>query len=91
MLLTAALGPVVASLMGGGTSPTGIFFAYRAIHVWGAILIAVAFATGLVLGPRRVAELYGHLWGTEQPKNEGLTVGLWLGILAIVGVSYWLS
>ena len=87
MVLTVVIGPIVVA--GGGAGDA--LFVYSAVHIWGAALLAIAFAVGAVLGPRRMASVWGYLWGTEHPAKESLTIALWAGIVAIIIISYWLS
>jgi hypothetical protein len=87
MVLTLAVGPIVVA--GGGAGDA--LFVYSAVHIWGAALLVIAFSVGAVVGPRRMAQVWGHLWGTEHPAKEWLTIALWAGIVGIIIVSYWLS
>jgi hypothetical protein len=91
MLLTISLGPIFASFSVGGGDFFAVYSGYGLVLIWGAALIVVAFVIGLVLGPRRMAHVWGHLWGTEQPERPWLSFALWLGVLSIVGVGYWAS
>ena len=91
MVLTVALGPIVAGMKAGSSDFPEIYAHYGPVHTWGTILVTVAFVVGLVAGPRRMAELYGHFWGTEQPEKPWLTYSLWAGVAAIVAFGYWLA
>ncbi len=93
MLLTVLLGPLFVGLHapGSGYLFGQVYALYGPFHIWGSILVVLAFVLGLLLGPKRMATLYGHLWNTEQPERLGITYGLWAGIASIVAMGYWLA
>src|SRR5687767_8016575 len=88
MLAIVVVGPIVVMIESGSYQPAELYFSAQ---IWGGVLVALAFGAGLWLGPRRMASLWGHLWGTEQPKNEWLSVSLWIGVFTIIGVGHALS
>ena len=90
MLGTTALAPIVVAMHAHG-SGRRFWVLYHGFYIWASALSVIAFAVGLVVGPRRVASIFGHLWGTEQPPNRRISWALQGGVVAIVAVSWWLS
>jgi len=91
MFATSAVGPVIATVRAGGTSPGSVLLIYRGMYIWGIVAVAVGFIAGLILGPRRMAQLFGYLWGTEDPENRALTTTLRVGLAALIAVGLVLS
>lgn len=92
MLLTVALRPVFAFLKTGGVADFwAIYLSYGPVPIWGALLVGAAFTIALVVGPGRMEELYGHLWGTEEPQRPAVTFGLWLGVAMVIALGFALS
>ena len=87
MLILVAIGPLVVVMQGG----MEILVIYGTIHIWGAVLVGGAFVLGLILGPRRMAEMWGHFWGTEEPENQWLSLTLWVTVFFIVFGTYFLT
>ena len=87
MMVTVVLGVLFAATQ-AGPDMLGVF---RSVQVWGAILVAAAFAVGIIAGPSRMAALYGHLWGTEKPERPWVTLGLWGSIAAVIAITYFAS
>lgn len=90
MLITAAVVPIIAAMHAHG-SGRGFYVLYRGFYIWATSLAVLAFVCGLIVGPKRMASLFGHLWGTEEPRNMRVSGALWLSVAAIVGISWWLS
>ena len=63
---------------------------FGSFHIWGLSLIVVAGMTGAGLGADRATLVFAHLWGTETPRRLGVTLALWLALIAIGLVSYWM-
>ena len=89
MLLTLALGSAFgdahrSSAAGAAGGLIERYFDSGPFVVWGGVLIVTAFAAGWVLGPQRMADLWGHMWGTQEPRSPWITIALWLGVTAIV-------
>jgi len=90
------LGPIVAFFVTGlrGTYPSGmstVFEVYSTGLVWAPALVGAAAIAGAALGTRRVASLFGYLWGTEEPRRPFLTAALWLAVVGIGGLSVVIS
>ena len=77
--------PLIAFLNDPRIDP---FEIYLVAHIWAPILLGTTFLVGLVVGPKKMAELWGHLWGTEDPDNEKLGGYLWSGIFLIIFVTW---
>jgi len=60
-------------------------------HIWAISVVVLAGLLGICTGSKRAVELLGHLWGTAQPRNLGLTLLLWGVIVAIGLTSHWLA
>ena len=89
MLVIVVLGPIAATVgSSGGHDPLQL---YLSVKIWGGILVGLAFGAGFVLGPRRMASLWGHFWGTEEPQNEWLSISMWLAVFAIIGIGHSLT
>ena len=83
-----AFAGVVFSTFGNRSFPVFVRMlrVYEAFPVWGSVVVLFAFAAGFVLGTKRVTELFGHLWYTEEPRRPGVTLTLW-AVLFGVGVA----
>ena len=59
--------------------------------LWVTSLTASTLVTGFMAGPRRMATFWGHFFGTEEPARPNVTGAIWLGIVAILGLSLWIA
>ena len=84
MGITVIAGVVLAAVQAG----LDLLAVFRAVHIWGSIIVGSAFVLGLFAGSSRMASIFGYLWDTEQPPRPELTSALWLIIVFIVGVTY---
>lgn len=86
MAVMALVVPVSLAVLsrGRGLELLGVFGTF---HVWGMAVVVFAGVVGLVLGSARVAVLFGHLWGTEQPRRIGVTLSLWGTLLLVAFIS----
>ena len=84
MAITIVAGVVLAAVQAG----PDLLAVFRAVHIWGSIIVGSAFVLGLFAGSSRMASIFGYLWGTEQPPRPELTSALWLIIVFIIGVTY---
>ncbi len=90
MAIMTVFAPIIVMLVitkGRGLDLLRIFGSF---HVWGMALVIFAGVTGAVLGIDRATTLFGHLWGTEEPKREGVTLALWAVLAGIGLASYWM-
>lgn len=90
MLITAALAPIAVAVHSFGSGRKA-FELYHGFYIWASALAVTAFIGGVVFGPKRMASVFGHLWGTEEPPNQRVSGALWLAVAAIVCMSWWLS
>ena len=90
MLGTAILGPLVAAGHAHGAG-RNFYVIYHGFYIWASVLALMAFTSGFVLGPKRMASMFGYLWGTEQPPNKRLTWALQGGVVIVVLISWWVA
>jgi hypothetical protein len=57
-------------------------------NFWGVAVIGTAGVAGFTLGPDRVIDVFGHLWGTQRPHRPLLSVLMWTTLIGIAYVSY---
>jgi len=55
---------------------------------WGCAVVFLVAIAGFTLGSARTASVFGHLWGTEEPRQHVLTLMLWLVRLGLGTVTY---
>lgn len=67
-----------------------LFQVYGASYAWGPVVVLFAFATGFVLGTKRVTEVLGYLWYTAEPRRPGVTLTLWVVLVGIGVAAYWI-
>lgn len=72
LMFTTAIAPIVASIKVG--VPGGIKLYYFYTHWLFIALIIASAVSGFVLGPGACFKVLGHIWYTEKPHNNHLTV-----------------
>jgi len=87
--IMAVLAPVAILIFFRGHW-VAILDSFSTFYIWGTSVTVVAGIVGFILGNDRTATLFGHLWGTEQPRRNDLTLSLWAVLIGIALVSYWL-
>ena len=90
MFATCAIAPIIVAMHahGGGRR---FFELFHGFYFWAGALTVIAFVWGLVVGPTRIASVFGHLWGTEDPPNRRVSWALWAGVVVVVAASWWIS
>ena len=90
VLLTTSLLPFIISMKGRGHHGNFKLYYFYTSNMYITLLIfCVIF--GFFYHPNKVYNLLGHFWITEKPRNEKLTIMLWLIILSIGGLSYYMQ
>lgn len=90
MALTVIAVPVAILVVSRGRGWEFLGF-FGQFHVWAIAVIASATITGFCLGSERTTNLFGHLWGTERPRNVAVTLCLWASLASLAFVSHLLS
>jgi hypothetical protein len=90
MAFMAVCVPIAAMLLITKGRGLDILRIFGSFHIWGITLIVVAGIVGAALGVDRATTLFGHLWGTEEPKRDGVTLSLWIVLIGIGLASYWM-
>lgn len=95
MVITVVVVPVAILVVSGGVSRGhsfgwGLFKYFEHFLVWAATVVACATVAGFCLGNTRVTSLFGHLWGTEEPRNFAVSLGLWAALVFLAFVALWL-
>ena len=57
-------------------------------NFWGVAVMVTAGVVGFILGPDRVIDVFGHLWGTQRPHRPVLSILMWTTLIGIAYVSY---
>jgi hypothetical protein len=87
--LTILLIPVVVASQVGAYPITRLYW-HREFWIWAGAVFSLGAAAGFLSGSARATALFGHLWGTEQPRQEFLTVTLWLLLLGFSVATYYM-
>ena len=90
MALTVIAVPVIVLVVSRGRGWEFLGF-FGQFHVWAITIITSATITGFCLGSEKTTSLFGHLWGTERPRNIVVTLGLWASLAFLAFVSHLLS
>jgi len=90
ILITTSLIPFIISMKGRGHSGNFKLYHFYTSNMYITLLI-LSVLFGFFYHPNKVYMLLGHLWNTEKPKNQNLTISLWLIILSIGGLSYYIQ
>ena len=57
-------------------------------NFWGVAVMVTAGVVGFILGPDRVVDVFGHLWGTQKPHRPVLGLLMWATLIGIAYASY---
>ena len=86
MVTVLAIPMAVAWHYGG--YPITRLYRHQEFWAWACVVAVAAAIAGFLLGSARAAALFGHLWGTEHPPREWLTLTLWLVLIGLGVVGY---
>ena len=87
--LTVLLIPVVVGSH-VGAYPINRLYWHREFWMWAGVVFSLGAVAGFWLGSARAAAAFGHLWGTEQPRQEFLTLTLWSLLLGCAVATYYI-
>ncbi len=88
IVLTVVVLPLYLTVRAGHVGSVELYQYYT--HWLFITVVVVISIIGLIVPPAKSFKILGHLWYTEKPHNDHLTLLLWL-ILIFVGVVAYVS
>jgi hypothetical protein len=89
MSITLLVAPIGLALA-GARKAWRLYEFYDDVLIWGSVIVVASAITGFILGTERTVDLFSHLWGTAEPRHEGITASLWIGIAVCAIITYFL-